>query len=371
MENHSFLQLCGFSAELLILFGVSGCGPEVKTTQAVRPVQTLVLSTAADSPVRRFPGEVAAADTSNLSFDVPGRLVEFPASQEGLEVKQGDLLGQLDTTNFVARVDAARADYTNARSQLERRRQALERRAVSRSEFDQAQRAADVADAALREAQRALEDTRLVAPLDGRVARRLVNNFQNVQAHQPVLVFQNNSMLEVDIQIPEADMSKAGRNITPENAAERLEATVEFPAIPGSTFPLTLSSFSTEATQSARTFRVSFILYPPEGQNILPGMTCTVSVRLLSRSGTPSWEEEGGFRIPLRAVATEDGTSAVWKLAPDSMQVKRVAIEMGGVSGDYVNVRSSDLAVGDEIVTAGVRFLSEGMAVERIPSQNP
>jgi multidrug resistance efflux pump len=68
------------------------------------------------------------------------------------------------------------------------------------------QRAFDVSDAALRETQRALDDTRLVAPIDGWVARRLVDNFQSVQAHQPVFVFQNNAMLEVDIQVPEAHL---------------------------------------------------------------------------------------------------------------------------------------------------------------------
>ena len=116
-----------------------------------------------------------------MSFDVPGRLIEFPATQ-GMVFKFGELLGRLDETNFVARVDSARADFNNAHTELARRRQLHQRGVISRSELDGFQRANDVAEAALREAQRALDDTRMVAPFDGRVARTLVNNFQNVQA---------------------------------------------------------------------------------------------------------------------------------------------------------------------------------------------
>jgi membrane fusion protein, multidrug efflux system len=97
-------------------------------------------------------------------------------------------------------------------------------------------------------------DTRLVAPFDGRVARTLVNNFQNVQAHQPVLVFQSTSILEVDIQVPEADMAAAERGLTARNARDLLEARVEFPTIPDRQFDLELKSFSAEATAVTRSF---------------------------------------------------------------------------------------------------------------------
>jgi RND family efflux transporter MFP subunit len=350
------------------LVAVSGCKREEKLVERIPPVQTYVITENSEAAIRRFPGEVVAANTSNLSFDVPGRLIEFPGSHEGLMVKRGDLLGRLDDANFVAQRDAARADFTNAQSELNRRRQLLNHRAISQAEFEQNQRTFDVTEAALRRAQRAVDDTRLLAPMDGRIARRLVNNFQNVQAHQPVLVFQNNGTLEVDIHVPESVMSRAGRGITPEEARDLVDARVEFPTIPGQTFPLELNSFTTEATPSARTFRMSFILYPPEGQNILPGMTSTVSVRLANPNIS---SESGVFQVPVRAIATADGTSSLWKLDPKSLQVSEVPVEMLEVTGDQVRVRGADLAPGDEIVTAGVRFLSNGMKVQRMPTGNP
>jgi hypothetical protein len=102
---------------LVVLAWVSGCSPDEKPEPVVPPVQTLVLGTGSEVSFRRFPGEVAAADSSNMSFDVPGRLIEFPATQ-GMVFKFGELLGRLDETNFVARVDAARADFVNAHAEL-------------------------------------------------------------------------------------------------------------------------------------------------------------------------------------------------------------------------------------------------------------
>jgi len=185
-----------------------------------------------------------------------------------------------------------------------------------------------------------------------------------------VLVFQNTSTLEVDIQVPETDMAATAQGVTAQNARELLEAKVEFPSLPGRQFDLELHSFSTEATPSARTFRVTFLLHPPEDQNILPGMTCTVLLRQASRTSAAG-EGEGVFVVPLRAIATADGKSSVWKLNPGSMKVFRTEVEMLGLSGDAVTIRSTVLAPGTEIVTSGVRFLSEGMKVRRLQTGTP
>ena len=105
----------------MILAWMAGCSPKEEPVPVVPPVQTFVLDTTSEVPFRRFPGEVAAADTSEMSFDVPGRLIEFPATQ-GMTFKYGALLGRVDETNFVARVDAARADFNTAHTELARRR---------------------------------------------------------------------------------------------------------------------------------------------------------------------------------------------------------------------------------------------------------
>lgn len=356
---------------LVAAFGlcVAGCSKPAPEEPVVPPVRTFVLDGPTEAAFRRFPGEVAAADTSRMSFDVPGRIVQFPA-QQGMVMKKGALLAQLDQVNFIARFDAARAQFNAASEEFNRRRQLLDRRVISRSEFDQFQEAFQVADANLRTAQRALEDTELVAPFDGRVAQTIANNFQNVQAQEPVLVYQNIATLEVDVQIPESDMSLASQGLTSANARELLEAQVEFAALPGERFPLELKSFATQASTATRTFRVTFTLTPPASKNVLPGMTCTVLVRARSHYAVGG-SEPGVYDLPVQAVSTGHSESVVWRLDPKTMQVEPVRVDLVSLKDHSVRVRSADLRQGDELVSTGVRFLSKGMEVRRMATATP
>lgn len=353
---------------MLVMAGLAGCSKPEDPVPVSPPVQIFALAGSSEVVFRRFPGEVVAADSTEMSFDVSGRLIELPAVQ-GMVATKGVLLARLDDVNFLARRDAARADFNNARDELARRRQLRERGVIAESELDQFQQGFEVAEAALRTAQRALDDTQLLAPFDGRVARRIANINQSVQAKQPVLVFQNISTLEVDIQIPETDMALASQGVTAENAREKLEARVEFPSIPGRQFDLELQSFSTEATRAARTFRVTFYLHPPEGQNILPGMTSTVLLRIKdSKDAQPM--DAGVFVVPTSTIATIEGGSWVWKLDAESMAVSRVKVDIVAPTGNGMQIRSADLQIGDELVSSGVRFLSDGMTVRRMPAPN-
>lgn len=357
----------------------AGCEKQETPAEAVaRPVRTLVLTPGAEAPFRRFPGEIAAAETLEMSFEVPGRLVEFPAAR-GMVVESGMLLGRLDPANFQARLDGAASRMTTARQELARRRQLFERGVISQSELAEFRERFDVAEAAWREAGRALEDTRLVAPISGRVARTMAENFQNVRAKEPVLVLQDISLFEVDIQVPERDMSAMAPGITAESANAILEAGAEFPAIPDMVFPLRLGSFETMADAAARTFRVTFLLEPPSGRNILPGMTCTVLVRRVAgaassqstASATANGDSGEIFEVPVGAVATGEGRSWVWKIDPASMRVSRVPVEVLLITGGSMRITAEGLAGGDEIAANGVRLLSEGMTVSRIAAESP
>ena len=81
------------------------------------------------SPFRSFPGEVVSPRTGRLSFEVSGRLIEFPI-QNGQLVKKGDLIGQLDTADFIAARDSAQASFDAAKINFERNEGLQQRGAV-------------------------------------------------------------------------------------------------------------------------------------------------------------------------------------------------------------------------------------------------
>lgn len=359
---------------ILICAGVvvlaAGCSEDKPEGVApTPPVKLFALPQADETPFRSFPGEVTAQDNVRLSFDVAGRLVDFPV-YDGKVVQAGQLVGRLDQGDFRAALDSAQARFNAAQQEFERARTLRQRNVIAANELDRQREAFEVAEAALRTAQKAFNDTQLTAPMKGRISRRFVRNFQNVQAREPVVLLQNISTLDIDVQVPEALMALVNRNVTAAEANQLIEARVEFAAVPGEQFPLTLRSFATQANPSSRTFLVSFTLHPPEDRNILPGMTCTVSLRFRNADGTPV-AQPGLYQIPVRALRTAEGKTWVWRWDARTGQVSRVPVEMVALAGESVQIRSADLKSGDELVASGVRFLSDGMTVRRFETQKP
>lgn len=343
--------------------------PAVERPAATPPVILFALPDAGEVPFRSFPGEVGAQDNIRLSFDVAGRLVDFPV-YDGKVLEPGSRVGQLEQGDFRAALDSAQATFNSARQDFERSQTLRQRNVIAQNELDRQREAFERADAALRTAQKAFDDTRLSAPIKGRVSRRFVRNFQNVQAREPVVLLQNISTLDIDVQVPEVLMASIQRDTTAALARDMVEAEAEFAAIPGERFPITLRSFATQANPSSRTFLVSFVLTPPADRNILPGMTCTVHIRFRNPDGS-AINQPGLYQIPVRALLTAEGSTWVWKWNSANGQVSKIPVKLEALAGESAQIRSEQLQAGDEIVASGVRFLTDGMTVRRLETPAP
>ena len=111
------------------------------------------------------------------------------------------------------------------------------------------------------------------------MARKLVEDFANVQAKQPVLILQDTSILEIEIAVPERDVVQSKRqDETKEQASERLKPQVIVSAVPDREFPAKIKEYATTADPVTRTFPVKLNFDKPEDLNILPGMTARVRV---------------------------------------------------------------------------------------------
>ena len=84
--------------------------------------------------------EIEAATGAELTFEVPGRLVELPVD-EGQQVKQGQLLARLDPQDYRNQVAQARASYLKAEQDYKRSQELYANRSIALAEF-QADKAA-------------------------------------------------------------------------------------------------------------------------------------------------------------------------------------------------------------------------------------
>ena len=306
---------------------------------------------------REFPGSIRANQHADMGFEVAGRII-LRLVNEGQQVKKGDELARLDDRDYQARLDQATARLRKAEADLNRSERIYEQNpgAVSKGQIDTEQKAVEVVEAEVRVAEKAVEDTVLRAPFDGIVARRLVEDFQNVQAKEPVLVVQDISLLQIVISIPERDVStgKTARDI--DEITRRAQPRVQVSSLPGREFPARVSEIATMADPITRTFQIRLVFEPPDDVSILPGMTARVIANPI---------EEDVVRLPSHAALSDDsGAAQVWVVDPTSMTVSRRAVQLGELTGSDVQILDG-LARGDLVAVSGVSHLRDGMQVRR------
>jgi RND family efflux transporter MFP subunit len=206
-------------------------------------------------------------------------------------------------------------------------------------------------------AKKNLDDTILRAPFDGMIGAKYINENQNVRAKQKIFQLQNDSEIEIAINIPEQDMARSHRGEARDKAAAKLKPMVSFPTKPDKKYPLSIKEFQTVADPVTQTFKITFKMPRPKEIVVTSGMTANVSLEKSYFQG-----EKAGYQIPFTAVFVDDkGDKYVWKVGAD-MKVRRSKVTLGSVSDD-VAVVTSGVKSGDVVVTAGVNSLSEGMKV--------
>jgi RND family efflux transporter MFP subunit len=213
-------------------------------------------------------------------------------------------------------------------------------------------------EAAVTNAKNQLEYATLTAPFDGEVAARYVDNFQTVQAKQPIVRLLDASEIEITVQIPESLIALA---------PQVKQVAVRFDAIPGREFIGTVTKIGSEASQSTRTYPVTVQIAQPDDARILPGMAATVR-------NQPSEDEAAGptaLIVPAGAVFTAgaDRQTYVWIVDEGSKTVSRRAVTTGDLAPSGLTI-ASGLERGELVVTSGVNSLNENQEVRLMAEGN-
>jgi RND family efflux transporter MFP subunit len=347
----------------ILVLAVLGCGEEAEEQPVVtRPVKMLTLGAGATATSVEYPGSVAAVQNAEMAFEVPGRITEF-RFREGQAVNGGQVLALLDPRDYEASRDAEEAGRNQARAEYRRYQELYAENAVSLQDLEARQRGAEVANARLRQAQKAVDDTRLIAPFSGVMARKLVQDFQNVQAKQPVLILQDESSLEIVVNVPESDVVLAVPGLSPQERTARTNPQVELSSLSGRRFPARFQEFSATADPVTRTFPVTFAFDAPADVAVRSGMTAKV---ILTPPRVAAAAQATTFSIPANAVLSDEGGSPyVWKVDESTMTVSRAPVVVGTLSGSEIVVQSG-LVSGDVIAVTGVHQLREGLVVRRL-----
>ena len=341
---------------LILAIALASCAePEVFEfeDQTVRPARIFKVQSDLDTVTRRFVGKVDASQTVDMSFEVSGLLTTLPVL-EGQPVLKGSVLASLDPTNFELKLREAKVQLELASRDMERKIKLLDDKGISPSQVDDAKALFELRKVNYEQARKAYADTTIHAPFDGFIAKRYKDNHVNVRAGEKILRINDLSELFVYVSAPE----KLAATVTPDRLVS-LAATFEF--APGKKFPLVFRENLGEADAVAQTYRVTFTMPYPEGQNILPGMTASVEIVIKADDAvTPR------ITIPINALVTNpDNSFSVWVFDRETLFVSKRGVVVDQLVDGGVQINSG-LQSGDYIVAAGASRLQPGMKVSML-----
>lgn len=348
----------------LPVFFLCACKTEnpVPLAPVIRPVRNFTVGEANNEMPRSFSGVAAASAETNLSFRVSGKIERLPVVI-GMKVRKGDLIAELDPTDYAlavkqaeARLAQAEAQLTQARAEYERDRQLYEAENISRSQLDrslalfQSSRAQVTAvREAVRLAAHQLRYTKLSAPLDGAISAVPVEAHQTVSAGHPVAVLSTGGNLEMAVGVPELLIALVQVGDS---------ATVTFDAIAGKLFKAVVVKVGIQATNAAA-YPVRLQIQTGDDR-LRPGMVGEATFAFTAAKAFVT--------IPLEAVlTTPSGKRYVWVYRKTSADVTRREITVGKLTQSGIQV-AGGLAPGETIVIRGVHRLTEGMKVNLLPN---
>ena len=343
-----------------------GCEKEeVPVEPALRPVRTVMVGSTAAGRQRTFSGTAHAGMESKLSFKVAGNVKRI-AVKVGDQVKKGALIGELDAKDYSLQVEQAKASLAQAQAQLRNAKAAFKRtrelyanRSASKSEFDAARAAAESAEAAVNASKKQVQllrkqrgYARLTAPVAGSIADVKVQDNENVAAGQMVAVLTSGKEIEVHVAVPEMVISKVKKGS---------KVTVGFDALPDKKFAAVITEVGVSSVGAGTTFPVTARLIKTD-KAIRAGMAAEVTFEF--------GKKDKSRRIIIPSVAVGEDRKGRFVFVVEQAgegvgAVKRLVVEVGELTGDGLEI-TKGLKDGDVVVTAGLRFLEDGLKV-RLP----
>lgn len=300
-----------------------------------------------------FPLTVEALGNAraNESVEVRPQIVEHVAAirfKEGQRVEANAVLVELENTEALAAVAAARAALVDSSSQLRRAQELFRTRAVSASELEQLTARRDADQAALDAARARLEDSVVRAPFAGRLGLRRISPGSLVGPDTIITTLDDTDVIKLDFDVPETMLARL---------APGLAVSARSAAWQDDTFTGDVVSVDTRVDPVSRTVTVRALLPNPDGK-LRPGMFLTVT--LLK-------DDVRALTVPEQAVVPEQSRQFVLVTGTDDVVEKR-QIRTGRRRPGEVEVLEG-LTAGERVIVEGTQKARDGRPVSVLRTQ--
>jgi RND family efflux transporter MFP subunit len=377
-----------------MLLLIAGCSAPAPAPSVKRAVRVTTIARRDVDTATRYSAALEPREKVDLTFKTAGKLRSLAQVgegdarrpiQEGDVVRRGQELARLDDDDYVSQAKVAAAGVSSAEAQIHAAEAALQQAsaefarakalrdgaAISQADLDRTQTAVRTARANLegarsqrlsRSEQQALargvvDDAALLSPIDGVVARRMVEVGSSVTPGTVAFTVIDPGQMRAVFGVPDLHVG-----------ALRLgdRVAIHLDALPGKVLAGQISKIHPTADPQLRSFAVEVSVANADG-DLRAGMVATAAIAGAGQ-GAAAVGPQGALLVPLAAVVRPPRGQgfAVWALDPKTSKVALRPISPGDLSGNELIVHAG-LKVGEQIVTDGAAWLYDGESVEVVP----
>ena len=290
-------------------------------------------------------GSLVANQGILVTTEVAGKVSEI-RFESGQQVETGTLLLQLDDSIDRAELEGITAERRLAEMQFKRREELVEKKTISRSDYDEARLRLDNAAAQLATKQAQIAKKRITAPFSGLLGIRQVDLGEYLQPGAAIVPLQQLDPLFVDYALPE-------RHLDQVSVGQAVE--IEVQAFPGEVFTGRISALNPGIDPGTRSLRIRATLENPQSR-LRPGMFAQVRTVLPQRPEV--------LTLPRTAITYNPYGDSVFVIleGETGAMVQRRQVETGGVRDGRVEIVAG-LEAGARVVIAGQVKLRNDQAV--------
>jgi RND family efflux transporter MFP subunit len=344
---------------------------EVETTTAAvsRDVQA-----SAGTPILTASGYVVARRKAVVSAKIQGRLSDLRV-EEGSVVREGETIARLESIDYEAAVNRARATVLRAEAdlaeyvrQLKLSEDLTAQKIVAVDQRDAAASRVKIAEAALAQAQAdlayaeaQLQNTFIRAPFGGVVVKKMAEIGESVAPIPPgvnistssgaIVALADLATLEVEADVAEANVAKVGNG-------QPAEVTVE--AIPDKRYKAVLRQVIPTADRTKATVMVKVTILDKD-KDLKPEMSAKVTFLEPEKKQAAPATAAPVVLVPRASVVTRDGKPTVFLVREGKAQAR--AVVLGTDRKDQVIVEEG-LAGGETLVVRPKDDLRDGALVK-------
>lgn len=322
-------------------------------------------------------GRVTAFRTAAVLARVDG-IVQKRLFTEGSEVKEGQVLYQIDSSSYDASLNSAKgtlakaqANADGARAKVKRYEDILSTKAISQQDYDDARATlkaceADVlfGKAAVESAQITLGYTTVTSPISGRIGKSAVTEGAYVQASGATLLatVQQLDQVYVDVTQSTVELLRLRRAVangeiqTDSSGRARVLLLLEDGSEYAEEGKIEFADVTVSMSTSSVTIRA---IFPNPHNELLPG--------LFVRARLVEGQKKDAILVPQSAVMRNTKGEPFAFVASDKGIVEQRILGLSRTIGNQWLVQSG-LNAGDQLIIDNLQRIHNGTAVKMIPA---